>query len=130
MKKFFFLLTGSILVSLFGCNKDEGPFVYSTAISDSTIMSFSKDIQPIFNSNCVACHTELHAKLNLMPCCSYTQLTSSGYSAPYIDTITPENSNIYKHLKGVTSIMPPSGKISEEQISKILIWIKQGGTNN
>ena len=119
-----------IIFSVAGCNIDEGPFVYDTDVNDSTIISFSKDVQPILNSNCTPCHTDLHAKLNLLPCCSYNQLLFDGYNASYIDTLNPENSRIYKHITGKLSIMPPSGKLQESQINKILYWIKQGGKNN
>ncbi|NUM51822.1 MAG: c-type cytochrome [Flavobacteriales bacterium] len=119
-----------------GCNKDEGPFVLTgpipqdTAQNDTNRISYSKEIQPIFNSNCTTCHSELHAKLNLLPCCSYDQLLNTGFNASYIDTVTPENSRLYKHLTGTLSMMPPSGKISDEQISKIKNWMKEGGRNN
>jgi hypothetical protein len=119
-----------------GCNKDEGPFVTNNPNSpdttqlDSNGVSYSKEIQPIFNSNCTSCHTELHAKLNLLPCCSYEQLLLTGFNASYIDTAAPENSRLYKHLTGVFSIMPPSGKIPDEQINKIKNWMKEGGKNN
>jgi len=137
-KQFKSILTLSVFAFLVmqACNKDEGPFskynpnAPDTTQLDSNGISFSKEIQPIFNANCTSCHMELHAKLNLLPCCSYDQLLISGFNASYIDTAAPENSRLYKHLTGVLSVMPPSGKIPDEQINKIKTWMKEGGKNN
>ena len=118
-------------VILASCNKDEGPFYpVVNSQADTNTVSYSKDVQPVFNSYCVACHTEQHAKLNLRSCCSYEQLLETGVSASYIDTVSPENSNLYKHLSGSLSMMPPSGKLTEAQIRIIKNWISQGGKNN
>lgn len=131
MKKIVNLTVIALTLLILSCNKDEGPFYTATSVlPDTVLVSYSKDIQLIFNSNCVSCHSELHAKLNLKSCCSYEQLFESGFSASYIDTITPQNSRLYKHITGVLSVMPPSGKLPDEQINKILNWIDQGGKNN
>ncbi|MBK9193178.1 MAG: hypothetical protein IPM77_17695 [Crocinitomicaceae bacterium] len=123
-------LLGLTLFSI-SCNKDEGPF-YADLVNpvDTVEVSFSGDIQPIFNTYCTACHNESHAKLNLISCCSYEQLWEAGFSAPYIDTMNIESGNLYKHITGSLSAMPPSGLMPEYEINKIYQWIAQGAENN
>ncbi len=138
MKKIVFITCVSLLLlgGMFSCNKDEGPFYTNVPIANDTLtndssgISYKKDIQPIFNASCASCHMELHAKLNLMPCCSYDQLLYTGFNASYIDVSAPQNSRLYKHLNGTLSIMPPSGKLPDEQLEKILSWMEQGAKNN
>lgn len=131
MKKIINSAFITLTILIVSCNKDEGPFYPATSVlPDTVLVSYSKDIQSIFNSSCVSCHSELHAKLNLKSCCSYEQLFETGFSASYIDTVTPQNSRLYKHITGVLSVMPPSGKLPDEQINKIMNWIDQGGKNN
>lgn len=131
MKNIISILISVItLLSVSSCNKDEGPFPRSTTFSDTIIISYTKDIQPIFNSYCVTCHTEQHAKLNLKSCCSFEQLLETGFSASYVDTALVDNSNLYKHITGSLSLMPPSGKLPQDLIDKIKNWMKQGAKNN
>lgn len=119
-----------ILFLLVSCNKDKGPDlpVITTAVIDS--ISFSKEVQPIFNSYCVTCHDASHPKLNLQSCCSYYQLWISGFSAPYINTSVPQSSLLYQHISGQLSIMPPMGAIPDIEKNTILKWIEQKAKNN
>jgi hypothetical protein len=126
----FTLITGIAMVVLSSCAVDEGPFQEPSCEPDLTDVSFSVDVQAIFNSSCTACHSESHPKLNLLTCCSYTELTSTGFSAPYVNTGTPTNSLLYRHMVGELSVMPPSGPLPDFQINTILKWIEQGAKNN
>lgn len=119
-----------ILIFLAGCNKDKGPYIPVTIVSRIDSISFSLEIQPIFNFYCTACHNNTHPKLNLQTCCSYDQLWSSGFSAPYLDTVSPKSSLLYKHVSGQLSIMPPTGSIPTPEISSILKWIEQKARKN
>lgn len=132
MKNLFSIFISVItFFAVSSCNKDEGPFLKPTASQSDTVkVSYTKEIQPIFNSYCVTCHSEQHAKLNLKSCCSYEQLLEIGFSASYVDTAMVDNSNLYKHITGSLSLMPPSGKLSQDLIDKIKNWIKQGAKNN
>ncbi len=125
----FSALSFLAIISHSSCNKDEGPFAPNT-VSDTTEVSFQVHVQPIFDANCTACHTEQHSKLNLKSCCSYDQLLFTGFNAPYVDTSDAANSRIYKHLIGELSLMPPSGALSDQDKSLILLWIQHGAQNN
>lgn len=140
--RYIWILLAGLPLFLYACNKDEGPFLLDDVSADSLNTSgdsssasvdtiyYSYDIQPIWNSYCTSCHNETNAKLDLRSCCSYDQIWNTGASASYIDTANPGNGNLYRHLKGELSLMPPSQALPEYEIEKILEWIKQGGINN
>jgi hypothetical protein len=127
---FYSLITGIVLVLIHSCAADEGPFIQIPDIPDTSEVLYSTDIQPLFNSSCISCHSDNHPKLNLSACCSYIELTTTGFSASYVDTATPKNSRLYKHLAGELSVMPPSEKLPDYQINTVLKWIEQGAKNN
>lgn len=119
-----------IITMILSCAVDEGPFVDPSCNPGDTEAFFGTDIQPIFNASCIACHNETHPKLNLQECCSYVELTVTGFSAPYVDAANPTSSKLYKHLTGELLVMPPSGSLPEHQINKVLKWIELGALNN
>lgn len=121
-----------VIAIVFGsCNKDSGPFSNSVSdINPDDTVSYSGQVQPIFDLNCTSCHNENHSKLDLRPTVSYNELLFSGFSAPYIDTINPDQSNLYKHLTGVLSQMPPSFTLTDTELDIIFYWMQQGALNN
>ena len=126
MRVVFYLL---VLIWFTSCTKDQGP-VYNTDYVISDTISFSDDIQPIFNNNCTGCHNASHSKLKLVPGYSYNQLMYDGFNAPYIDTVLPTSSALYKYVTGENAIMPPTGGIPGNDINLIYNWIRQGAHNN
>lgn len=88
---------------------------------DTTNMSFSMDIQPIFNTNCTGCHggSNPQAGINL-----------SNYSG--VSNVLSANRLLgaIKHQAGFTA-MPPSGNpLSTCKIDQIEAWVNQGAKNN
>ena len=118
-------------LSVYSCTKDKGPFTPSKVdTSEIDTVSFTTHVQPIFDASCISCHNASHSKLDLQPAVSYNQLLTGGFSAPYVDTANPTQSNIYLHLTGALSIMPPSGSLPDGNIDVVLLWIEQGALNN
>jgi hypothetical protein len=81
---------------------------------------FQADIQPIFNSNCIACHGGAQAP-SLQDGKSYLALTKGGFVK------TPaETSILYLQMNSAshTSRSTASDKL------KVLYWITQGALNN
>lgn len=103
-----------------------------TACSTPAVVSFSKDIQPVFDTHCnmAGCHSGTNPKgnLNLEATVAYSQLwrTKSGY----IDTLHPKFSVLYASMNATSNPMPPSGKLDECTLSLILQWIEQKAKNN
>src|SRR6187549_1527284 len=80
-------------------------------------VSFSGDLQPIFDANCASsgCHGGAHAP-TLTPEESYNSLMSGGF----VNTAIPAESILYKELNGGS--MPPTGKLPSKDIQMVLDW--------
>jgi hypothetical protein len=122
---FLICLTFSISVA---CKKATVEEVCTTP----TEISYKRDIQPIFNSNCATsgCHSGTNSAggLNLEASVSNQNLTAS--KSGYIDTMYPSASLLYSSMTSVSNPMPPNGKLSKCTTDLILAWIKQKAKNN
>lgn len=91
----------------------------------NTEISFSADIIPIYNSECTSCHSSGGTAPDLT--------VSSAYSSSlnYVNTGSPENSELYQRLAGLGAkpVMPPGGA-NQANAATVLAWIKQGAKNN
>ncbi|NOZ48161.1 MAG: hypothetical protein GXO79_15490, partial [Chlorobi bacterium] len=85
-------------------------------------VSFTNDIQPIFDNKCNSCHSAniAMAGLDLSTGNSYNNLTDGNL----IDLENPENSGLYVKVKS-----GHNGSTSDDACS-ILGWIEEGATNN
>jgi len=83
-------------------------------------ISYSLEIQPIFDENCLNCHAG-NINPDLQTAVSYSSLTEGGY----IDTANAEGSELMEKLYG-------SHDARASQTDKVLIleWIKAGAKNN
>lgn len=88
-------------------------------------VSFSKEIIPYFNASCnmSGCHSAGGIKPDLTPANAYTSL----FAHNQIDTISPENSILYKKIKTGGSM---SNYSTTSKTNMVLTWIKQGAKNN
>ena len=144
-------LSFSLLIILSSCEKDSGPYIvkmpYEEEITNDTTtttptipsptvftytISYGSDIKPMLSQNCVqSCHNTQHPKLDLRQQVSYDQLLTDGFSAPYVNTVTPNQSILYLHLAGIYTLMPQGGpQFSQGKIDSVYTWITQGALNN
>ena len=88
-------------------------------------VSFSGDLQPIFDANCSSsgCHGGAHEPL-LTDGESYNSIMSGGF----VNVAIPTESILYKVLQ--SGEMPPTGKLPSADIQLVLDWIKIGAPNN
>jgi hypothetical protein len=100
------------------------------------VVSFSGQIQPIFNSQCISCHGG-NGGLTITASVSYNNLVNRNAqsSCPSLKRVLPndaDNSVLYKKVSGTTcgSQMPPSGALSTSDITLVRDWINQGANNN
>lgn len=124
-----------LLLSIVSCEKDHGPVVVRPpAVIDTThaLVSYRGYIQPIFNDYCIACHTSSHPFLDLRGIVSYDELLYTGASAPYVDSINPDNSLLIQRLIGDEwPIMPPDPPyLTAAQIDSVRLWMLQGYKDN
>ena len=138
MKKIFFsiIVTGTFVLLLFGsCEKDRGPVTIKPVQPvDSSLhyISFKGYLQPLFNDYCIGCHNSNHPFLDLRGVVSYEQLLFSGSTAPYVDSINPDNSLLVQRVVGVEwPVMPPEPPgISASDLDSIRLWMLQGCRDN
>jgi len=99
--------------------------------SDATggIPSFTTDILPIFEAQCNLCHGTLGGWDGT----TYNAVMNTGDHAPVVIPGDPEGSLLGQKILGTHiegTIMPPSGKMSEDLIAIILGWIAAGAPEN
>lgn len=117
----FETLTAAIIAAVLlpsGCYYDNEVEQYGVTICDTVAMSYSQDIQPIIQSNCLSCHAP-GGEQESTPFTNYTEIK------PYSDA-----NNILARIKGVGGIMPPTGAISTCNQLKIEAWINAGAQDN
>ena len=119
MRRVILFTTGLLIAILSGCSNYTIP---TPPCEEGTSgVSFSGDIQPIFNSNCIACHSGAQAP-DLREGWSYEELVDGGYIAE------PEfacESILYQKLSEGHNGVP-----GDEEIMQILGWIQEGAREN
>ncbi len=119
MRRMLIILTGALVMMLSGCTKYEIP--KPECPEDlPTGVSYSADIQPIFDQKCVMCHGGGQAP-DLSPGWSYDELMDGGY----VDTDFPCSSSLYEIFSGTHG-----GRANEEELLIILGWIDEGAQDN
>jgi len=109
-------LIGSAFMTL-SCEKEK---IMPTPLPSD--ISFSSDIQPIFNSSCIGCHGDGGQNPNLTEGKAYANLVPN-----LIDTtVAAENTAFYQKISTGTM----KDKLGDADKAKILKWIQQGAKNN
>lgn len=118
MRRLLMILAGSLVV-LAACTKYEIP--KPPCPEDlPTGVSYSSDVQAIFDQRCVMCHSGAQSP-DLRPDWSYDELISGDY----VDTDFPCSSLIYEKLTG-----SHGDRIEEVELLTILGWIDEGAEDN
>jgi hypothetical protein len=119
MRRVIIFATGLVIAILAACDNYTIP---NNCEDGATGVSYSGDVQPIFNSNCISCHPGAHP-LDLREDWSYDELIDGGYVAE------PEaacESILIQVLLGSSH----DGRADSIQISQILGWIQEGAQDN
>ena len=118
MRRLLMILAGSLLI-LTACTKYEIP--KPPCPEDlPTGVSYSADVQPIFDQKCVMCHSGGQVP-DLRPDWSYDELIDGEY----VDTDFPCSSALYETLTG-----SHADRIEEDEVLTILGWIDEGAEDN
>ncbi len=99
------------------------------ATATSEAPSFSSTILPIFEVKCNMCHGSLGG----WDGSTYATTLETGDHAPVVIPGDPEGSLLGQKLVGTHeqgTIMPPAGKLSDEEIKVIIDWITDGAQDN
>jgi hypothetical protein len=117
-----------IIVSLMAtsCYYDEMPPEPEIPIPD--VVSYSKDIQPLWDQDCVSCHNTGAAAPDLSATNSYLALTKNN---KYVIPGNAASSVLHKSLiwDGAKP-MPTMVKWSDSKIALVDKWINDGALNN
>ena len=118
------MLTVSLMVT--SCYYDALP--PEPVIPIPTSISYSKDVQPLWDQSCISCHKPGATAPDLTAGNSYAALTANN---KYISTGNAANSLLHKALIGQGApLMPTAGKWSDSKIALIDKWINDGAPNN
>lgn len=118
----------ALMVSLIAtsCYYDEMPPEPVTPIPET--VSYSKDIQPLWDQDCISCHKAGATAPDMTSANSYAAMTNSS---KYVVAGNASTSLVYKLMTGTASpLMPPNGKISASKLAILEKWINAGALNN
>ena len=105
--------------------------------SGEPAVSFSQDVKPILEQNCMKCHQvggegQVASGLSMA---SYADLMKGTRNGPMIIAGDVEGSNLLVLMEGRAdpSISMPHGQnepVSKQDIQTIRLWVEQGAKNN
>ena len=85
-------------------------------------VSFSEDLMPVFEENCIQCHSSQSPVLTADK--AYNNLIDKGY----VDVDNPRDSELYEKVE--EGHPGGSSALNAEELAIILTWIQQGANNN
>jgi len=91
-------------------------------------VNYTKDVLPIFEKYCIACHTADEAQGGLVMQ-SFTDLMRGGETGPAITAGVPSSSRLFLMASGqLEPVMPPDDAQgpNEEELATLAAWIEQG----
>jgi cytochrome c1 len=94
-------------------------------IPDGQAVSYSKQIQPIFDNKCISCHKSGATKPYLTVDVSYNQVVPA-----HVNYNKPEESSIYLVPLKANSTKHKWKKYSDSEAKLVLTWIKEGAKKN
>jgi hypothetical protein len=110
--------------------------IYILVLGTIHTISFSSQIQPIFNSQCTSCHGS-SGGLTITAGVSYNNLVNidAQSSCTSLKRVLPNNANnsvLYRKVSGTTcgNRMPGGVPLNAGDITLIQDWINQGANNN
>jgi len=114
-------LVAVLVLVVSGCYYDVEETLYGTERCNIQWVGFASDIAPLVSLKCAGCHsgTAPSGGLTLQ---SHAQIASIGISGALVDrTHRPAGDGL---------AMPPSGRLTECELSKIQNWVNQGSPDN
>jgi hypothetical protein len=115
------LIAAGVILFLIFMNSCEKVVFEPIEIELPDTISYSVEIQPIFDENCISCHGGT-VNPDLRADVSYSNLLEGGY----IDTVNAEGSALIEKLH--EGVHDSRATLTEKQL--ILEWIKNGAPDN
>jgi len=96
------------------------------AQSAPAAVDFNKDVQPIFNTNCLGCHAGSGSKAGLQ-LDTFENVMTGGDDGKVVMPGDSKSSLLIQKITDTTGQqMPPQGPLSKEEIATIVAWVDQG----
>ena len=133
---------GACALMLAGCSKQPGNAEAESEQSTPKGPSFAREVQPIFDDNCVACHQTGSAQQGLIlePGKSFAAIVGVKSKESASTLVVPGNAGqSYLLLKlegnqqqagGTGAQMPLGDALTPAQIATVQQWIEAGAPNN
>ena len=101
-------------------------------VAQISLVSYSTEIQPIFNANCAGSSCHVGGTSNGLSLSNYTSLMQGGNSGVVVIPGDPDSSIIVRRLEGAIQPQMPFGgaPLPQPQIQLIRDWIAQGAYDN
>ena len=111
--------------------------VLITACSSEAPVSFSQEVKPVLDKNCLSCHQQGGAgyEASGFSMTNYENLMKGTSNGPMVIPFDVEGSNLLVLMEGRAdpSISMPHGSLDpvpQVDIDKIKSWVRQGAENN
>jgi hypothetical protein len=105
-----------------------------TVVEAGALISFSGQVQPIFNANCLTsgCHGTGPSPSGGLRLVNYNSLMQGSNSGAVVIAHDPDNSILIRQLEGTRQPQMPFGQapLEDSLIQQIRAWIEQGAEDN
>jgi hypothetical protein len=102
--------------------------MFAASAFGQTSVSFSRDVQPIFETSCWKCHGA-SVQLSKLDLRSRESALAGGVHGPALSPGNPDTSKLFRMISGAEKpAMPLDSKLTSEQIQIIRRWIEQGAS--
>jgi mono/diheme cytochrome c family protein len=118
----------SLCILLFWrCNYDNEESLYGkpSSVCDTTNVTYSKSVQPIIQTWCLACHSNQQVAQG-----AGGGNHLEGYSNLRIFALNGRLLGAVEHLPGYSPMPKYSNKLNSCDLAKIRIWVNKGAPNN
>ena len=122
------LATVVFMVGLLSGSYKDKTLLQDTGDEITRTVTFTGDIIPLLNKSCntSGCHSTGGIAPDLSAANAHISLTTGNY----VNTATPQNSELYLWMAGKKSSPMPLSGVNKDYNALILAWIKQGAQNN
>lgn len=122
MRKLLFILGIALILSSCYYDSEEALFPTLAGTCDTTLVSFTADIVPVLNDNCLLCHSNLAAPSlgNNIKLEDFSDVAASS------DMVLGS----VKHEAGYSPMPKGGGNLGSCQLLKLEAWISQGKNDN
>jgi cytochrome c5 len=107
--------------SLQSCYYDKESELYPVATCDTALVTYSQTIVPIMSANCNVCHSTAVASGGVITD-NHADLSTVAANGQLEGAVN--------HLNGFSPMPKGGSKLSDCNLSKIHIWVRNGSPNN